>query len=105
MGRNFYKILQKRRTIYGLDRNIGVSEDRIEEVIKDAVNFVPSAFNSQSSRVVVLFGDHHDKLWEIAKDKLREVTPVSNLKTQQKVRSIHLRLDTEQFYSLKINQL
>jgi predicted oxidoreductase (fatty acid repression mutant protein) len=100
MGRNFYKILQKRRTIYGLDRNIEVSEDRIEEVIKDAVNFVPSAFNSQSSRVVVLFGDHHEKLWEIAKDKLSQITPEEQFKnsTEGKINSFKAGYGTVLFF-------
>ena len=31
----------------------------------------PSSFNSQSSRLVVLFGAEHQKLWDIAEEKLR----------------------------------
>ena len=33
---------------------------------------MPSAFNSQTTRVVLLLGDEHQKLWRIVKDQLEE---------------------------------
>jgi Predicted oxidoreductase related to nitroreductase len=36
-----------------------------------AVELSPSSFNSQSSRVVILWGNHSHKLWDIAKDELK----------------------------------
>ncbi|KOS00930.1 nitroreductase family protein, partial [Paenibacillus polymyxa] len=35
--------------------------------------YTPTSFNSQTSRAVVLLGEHHDKLWNITEDILREV--------------------------------
>lgn len=98
--KNFYNVLKGRRTIYGLDRNITVSEERIEEVIQDAVKYVPSAFNSRSSKVVVLFGEQHDKLWEFAKDRLREVTPAEQFKnsTEGKINSFKAGYGTVLFF-------
>ena len=37
--------------------------------------YVASAFNSQTSRVLCLFGDDHEELWEIIKGILTPVTP------------------------------
>lgn len=36
---------------------------------------MPSAFNSQSTRIVLLLGDNHLKLWTIVKDQLRKIVP------------------------------
>ncbi|CJI81704.1 nitroreductase family protein [Streptococcus pneumoniae] len=44
-------------------------------MIYHAVKHTPSAFNSQSARVVVLLGEQHDKLWDITKETLRKIVP------------------------------
>lgn len=45
----------------------------------------PSAFNSQSGRVVVLFGENHHKLWNIVKDALQARVPAEAFgKTEEK---------------------
>ena len=69
----FANLLEKRRTIYGLGNQLPVSESEVESVVKHALKHTPSAFNSQSARVVVLFGDAHDKLWGITMENLRKV--------------------------------
>ncbi len=72
---NFQNLLEKRRTIYQLGKDVSVSKEEITSLIKNAVKQAPSAFHSQSSRVVVLFGDEHTKLWNIAEDELRKIVP------------------------------
>lgn len=67
--------LRKRRTQYSLGKRLPVSKEQVESVIKDAVRLSPSAFNSQSSRIVILFGAESGKLWNIAKDALRKIVP------------------------------
>lgn len=75
MSNSFIELIKKRRTIYSLGNNLPVSQDRIAALIKEAVKHSPTAFNSQSSRVVVLFGENHKKLWNIVKDALRAIVP------------------------------
>ena len=75
MSNSFIELIKKRRTIYSLGNNLPVSQDRIAALIKEAVKHRPTAFNSQSSRVVVLFGENHKKLWNIVKDTLRAIVP------------------------------
>ena len=75
MSNSFIELIKKRRTIYSLGNNLPVSQDRIAALIKEAVKHSPTAFNSQSSRVVVLFGEYHKKLWNIVKDALRAIVP------------------------------
>ncbi|HDU8654168.1 TPA: nitroreductase family protein [Morganella morganii subsp. morganii] len=75
MSNSFIELIKKRRTIYSLGNNLPVSQDRIAALIKEAMKHSPTAFNSQSSRVVVLFGENHKKLWNIVKDTLRAIVP------------------------------
>ncbi|MEH7487797.1 nitroreductase family protein, partial [Priestia megaterium] len=58
----------------------------IEEIINFAVKHTPSSFNSQSARVVVLFGEQHDKVWNITRETLRKIVPAENFSdTDQKM--------------------
>ncbi|KAL6812272.1 nitroreductase family protein [Trichoderma camerunense] len=56
-----------RRSVYQLLAETDLSITRLEEIIRKALLTVPSAFNTQSTRIVVLVGDHHQKLWDIVK--------------------------------------
>ncbi|MDU0203653.1 MULTISPECIES: nitroreductase family protein [Paenibacillus] len=74
----FLKAVKERRTYYGLSKGTVISNERIQEIVNEAVKYTPSAFNSQSARVVVLFGDQSDKLWSITKETLRKVVPAGS---------------------------
>lgn len=49
--------------------------ERNVEPAGEAIRHAPSAFNMQDQRVVLLFGDHHEKLWPIVLEALRERVP------------------------------
>lgn len=76
-------IFKKRRTQYALGGKLPMSQADVEALIRDAVREAPSAFNSQSSRVVILFGDEHRKLWDIVKETLRAIVPAENFPTTE----------------------
>jgi predicted oxidoreductase (fatty acid repression mutant protein) len=76
MSKDFLAAVAERRTLYGISKENVVSDDRLKEIIEHAVKHTPSAFNSQTARVVILLSDHHDKLWDISKEALRKVVPV-----------------------------
>ena len=67
MSKDFLTAVADRRTFYSISKENVVSDNRIKEIIDHAVKHTPSAFNSQSTRVVLLLGQHHDKLWDMAK--------------------------------------
>lgn len=71
----FTKTLQNRRSIYDLGRNVTLSNEELTSLIKEAIKESPTAFNAQSTRAVILFGDAHEKLWEITEEALRPLTP------------------------------
>ena len=73
--RDFKEALLHRRSYYRIGADSPVSDERIREAIDFAVLDVPSAFNSQSTRIVLLLGESHKKLWEITKETLRKIVP------------------------------
>lgn len=75
MSDNFLALAEKRRSIYALGKEITLSESEIIDTIKNAVKQSPSAFNSQSSRIVILLGSQHEKLWELTRQQLKKIVP------------------------------
>ena len=70
MKRTFEEALEHRRSYYSIGSSSPVSDEELIRVVRQAVKHVPSAFNSQSTRIVLLLGDEHQKLWDIVKDTL-----------------------------------
>ncbi|MBP3964591.1 nitroreductase family protein [Paenibacillus lignilyticus] len=84
----FLSGIRERRTIYALSKESPIPDSRIEEIISDAVKHTPSAFNSQSTRIVLLLGEQHDKLWDITTQVLKAIVPAEQFEsTQQKMDS------------------
>ncbi|MGG1616422.1 nitroreductase family protein [Paenibacillus sp. NRS-1782] len=73
MSKDFFTALKERRSYYGISKEQVISDQRIQEIVEEAVKYTPTSFNSQTSRAVVLLGEHHDKLWNITEHILREV--------------------------------
>lgn len=78
MDRNFKEALKHRRSYYAISDKSFISDAEIEDIIKFAITNVPSAFNSQSTRLVLLLGKNHKKLWEITKEILRKRVPADS---------------------------
>ena len=56
MQMNFKETLKYRRSYYHLTNSSPVSDEAIREILEFGLLHVPSAFNSQSTRVVLLLG-------------------------------------------------
>lgn len=69
----FLTEIENRRTIYKTKTSISISDEELEEMIEHIVKYMPSAFNSQSTRIVLLLNDQHIKFWENAKTVLKDV--------------------------------
>lgn len=86
MQKTFKEALKQRRSYYAINNQSPISDEEIEQIINFAVTHVPSAFNSQSTRIVLLLGDEHIKLWEIVKEAVRKiVTPETFESTESKI--------------------
>ena len=73
MKRDFKEAVKNRRTYYSINDKSPISDEAIKEIIDHAVLNVPSSFNSQSSRIVLLLNENHKKLWNIVKDVLKKI--------------------------------
>lgn len=95
-----HEIAEERRSIYALGNQLPVSNDKVVKLIEHAILHTPSSFNSQSTRIIVLFGDEHQKLWQITEDTLRDI--VNNdeqfASTKQKMDSFKAGVGTILFF-------
>jgi predicted oxidoreductase (fatty acid repression mutant protein) len=73
-----FDIVKNRRTIYPLNKDLTISAERVQEIVREATLHTPSAFNSQSNRAVVLFGAEHERLWDMTADVLRTIVPAES---------------------------
>lgn len=86
MNGNLKEAIENRRSYYALTDRSPVPDSEIEDIVKLALLHVPSAFNSQSTRIVLLLGEHHKQLWEITKNALKEkLSPEAFAATREKI--------------------
>lgn len=80
--------VKNRRSFYAIGKEQSVSNNEIIEIVRRAVKYAPSAFNSQSARVLVLLGEEHDRLWAFTKEILKGIVkPERFAKTEEKLNS------------------
>lgn len=75
MSNIFLESIALRRSIYSLGTTLPVSKQVVTKTVEEAVKLAPSAFNSQSARAVILYGDESKRLWNIVLDALLKIIP------------------------------
>ena len=99
MSNVFLEALKQRRTQYALGRNVSLSKEALAGLIEEAIRQSPSAFNSQSSRALILFGAESEKLWRLTTDELRKVAPPEGFaQTEAKLKSFAAGVGTVLFF-------
>ncbi len=99
MKKDFLEAMVDRRSYYGISREAVVSDERIVEIVNHVVKHTPSAFNSQSARVVLLLGGKHDRLWDITMEALRKIVPPEHFgNTENKINSFKSGYGTALFF-------
>ena len=92
----------ERRSVYALGNELPVEPQAIVNMAERVLLHTPSAFNSQSSRLVVLFGAEHQKLWDIAEEKLRAAVGDGDFSgSKQKLDGFRAAAGTVLFYEDK----
>lgn len=71
MNNNIIESLRKRRSHYALSNVSTLSEEQLNELLEQALIQTPSAFNSQTGRLVLLLNDKHLKVWDIVLETLK----------------------------------
>ena len=99
MSNSVIGALKERRTQYVLGKTLPLSIEDTTTLIQEAVKLSPSAFNSQSSRAIILFGSQSDKLWNITKVALRKIVPAEDFaQTEGRVNGYAAGAGTVLFY-------
>lgn len=96
---DFFQAVRKRRSIYTLTAKSTLEEKEITDFLELALANSPSAFNSQSARLLAAFGESHKKIWDIAKKALKEIIPSEKFPpTEAKIKSFADAFGTVLFF-------
>lgn len=72
----FLKLISGRRTFYALSKeNFPISNKEVVNIVQDVIAATPSSFNNQTNRAIVVFGSHHEKVWETTRANLKAILP------------------------------
>lgn len=89
----------QRRSIYSLGHKPDLSQAQISSLIGDCVKHAPSAFNSQSARVAILYGKTNQKFWNLVLEHLRQLVPADKFaQTENKIASFATGFGTVLFF-------
>lgn len=99
MSKTFLEAVENRRSIYALGKDKKVSAEQVTKIVEFAVKHVPSPFNSQSGRVVVLYGKESSKFWGFTREALRKIVPAEAFApTDEKISSFDAGYGTVLFF-------
>jgi predicted oxidoreductase (fatty acid repression mutant protein) len=88
-----------RRSIYNLGNQLTISKAEIEDAIKEVVKYAPTAFNSQTPRLLVLYGKENDWLWSQVFERVKPLLAAGQEHaTQQKIASFNRGAGTILFF-------
>lgn len=96
---NFFDLIQKRRSIYALNNKTNLSETDIIKTVEHCIKHTPTAFNSQTSRIIILFNEPYHCFWNFAKKVLKKITPPEKFdQTKEKIISFSNGIGTILFF-------
>jgi predicted oxidoreductase (fatty acid repression mutant protein) len=99
MSKDFLTAVAERRSHYSIGNNAVTKDEKIIELLEHASLHAPSAYNAQSTRVVLLLGKHHEKLWTILTDIMRaKLAPEKFPRTENKIKGFMAGYGTVLFF-------
>ncbi len=101
LNNDLLNLLKQRRSIYALGKNVKQSKEDLVDLLETVIEETPTAFNSQTTRAVFLFGDKHDQLWDIVVKRLKSEVPTeaAYAKTQEKIASFKAAYGTILYFT------
>ena len=95
----FLAALANRRSYYALRSESSIPDAKIRSILSEIMLKTPSAFNSQTTRAILLLKKEHERFWEITKDVLlARIGPERFAKTLPKLDSFKAAYGTLLFY-------
>ena len=81
---SYIDIIKQRRSVYDLHKHLPISENKLMRILEDVITESPTAFNMQSSHVIVLMDGQHERLWNIVTKTLKDIVPSNKFEPTQK---------------------
>ena len=82
--------ISSRRSYYQMSTDSTISDARIHELVAHTIKHVPSAFNSQTTRLVVVLKEKHQELWDAIMEVYKVQLPADKFE-QAKGRMVGFR--------------
>lgn len=76
--------MAKRHSFYDINNNLPIEKDKIIEIIKKCLEIYPSSFNTQSARLMLLWGPEHQNFWSLVEKDLLKIAPIDKNETIKK---------------------
>jgi predicted oxidoreductase (fatty acid repression mutant protein) len=99
MESKFLEAVEKRRSYRVITNQSTIKKEEVIEIAKKALEHTPTAFNSQSPRLVMLFEQEHIRFWKVVKDSLlAQQNQFQVEKSIQKINELSQAFGTILFY-------
>ena len=96
---NMIELAKKRRSCYQLKGRISLTDEQLVFLVQQAIKYAPSAFNSQSSRALILLQEKHHLFWDLVRQELRRIIPEERFPTtEEKIQSFEEGYGTILFF-------
>lgn len=69
------ELFAKRHSFYDISDKTPFTPDNIERIIKKCMELYPSSFNTQSARLLLLYGKEHHRFWALVESELLKNSP------------------------------
>ncbi len=80
---DFLEFVKERRSVYAISNEKIVPENRVRQILEQALLHAPSSFNSQTARLVLLLDKQHIRFWELVAQQLKPLVPEKNFEATQ----------------------
>ena len=61
---NFVEMIKNRRSVYALNKDLPVFPEKIIELVRDCVRYVPDAFDMKSQRALIIMGEKNTEFFK-----------------------------------------
>lgn len=75
--------IKERRSIYSFGNNDSIDSEKIISLVQDVAKNIPSAFNMQSQRLLLLMGKSHHQFWDIVLNTLKNIVNPEQFKNSE----------------------
>ena len=96
---SFLELINLRRSCYNLSAQSTLSDEKLRDLLAKVIKPMPSAFNSQSARILLLLEEKHAQFWQLVKEELQKVVPAEKFApTEEKLKSFSAGYGTILFF-------